>query len=673
MSGSPYQQPSLNRSRSHRSIFKEQFDDPPYNPPPPSQTETHMMGPYHHHTGVNTTRSTMSSPTPRDVRRLASDHDFTFQASPRPKQLGWWAFLATNLSIPAAMCIGIIFTVVAIVYTNSTSKQVLDCPAWATSCPRADDWTISHLGTVQGIITFLFSIGLVALAYVALALCEAAVWPLLSRQVFTIRELEAYLSTTRGSILFAPRALMSIKTLATGLVLVCAIVAILLPFAAAPMVGYAFTPTWVPVELEGNYSAPGGRISQLYAQTDPPTSVIVDVMAEYNSWATDPSSEPLPEQRDWYVDRETLAVRGSFSGSAIKLQTSITCQPHSVKQRGADGLAWNAFETNMTRTRASLAGNEPAKEEDSDVWVRSLPQLTAWVDSFTFISEHRTTATLVFAAFNGTIEGGEWTPLLLGNTTGASSIACQVDIEAHDDILAVTEPDSFIPANDFQHPAMITLSSLGTLKLSSNANNTAINELLLWFTVAPLLVGSSVDGTQPMFFNSTKTNRAVAYTSSTPERNTWTIPGIESMIRLSIGALAQATFASPDQADDTQTLRSTILTQKMDPSRSLLLMIPPLLILGIAMAIGVWNTWIHRKEGIPVMRMAGAGELLKSTQTGYLREVCGTDAAKTYLPYETGRVEVKYGVDKDGVVGLARSVRDLNGGRKVDFQGVGGV
>ncbi|KAM7213272.1 hypothetical protein V8F06_011338 [Rhypophila decipiens] len=616
----------------------------------------------------------MSSPTPREVRRLASDHDFIYQASPRPKQLGWWVFLAANLSIPAAMCIGTIFSIVAIVYTNSTSKQVLDCPAWATSCPRADDWTIDHLGTVQGIITLLFLIGLVALAYAALAVCEAAVWPLLSRQVFTISELEAYLSTTRGSILSAPRALMATKTVATGLVLACAVVVTLLPLAAAPLVGYAFTPTLVPVQLEGNYSTWSAGITQLYAQTDPPTSVMVDVMAEYNSWATDPSSEPLPEYRNWYINRETLAQRGSFSGTAIKLQTSVTCQPHPVKQRKREGLLWNAFETNMTRTRESLSGkNEPAKAESSDVWVRSLPQLTVWVDSFAFVSDHRTTATLVFAAFNGTIQGGEWTPVVLGSTTGSSSIACKVDIEAQDDILTVTEPDIFIPANT--QPGAILSSINNTLKPSSSRG--AINELLLWFTVAPLLVGSSVDGTQPMFFNSTQTNTAVAYTSSTPaatERNTWTMSGIESMIRLSIGALAQATSTNSPSSSQTETqttLKSTIKSLKMDPARSLLLIIPPLMILAAGIAISVWNTWVHRREGIPVMRMAGLGEMLKSAQTRYLGELCATDAAKTYLPSETGRVEVKYGVDKDGVVGLARSVRGLDGTRRVDFQNQG--
>ena len=41
------------------------------------------------------------------------------------------------------------------------------------------------------------------------------------------------------------------------------------------------------------------------------------------------------------------------------------------------------------------------------------------------------------------------------------------------------------------------------------------------------------------------------------------------------------------------------------------------------------------------------------------------------MPHELGDVEVKYGVDRDGLVGLARSVRGFTGGRKVDFQMMG--
>lgn len=655
------------------------------------------------------TRSTMSSPTPREVRRLASDHDFVFQASSeyhQPRQLGFLPFLSHNLSVPAAACMGIIFTVVAIVYTHSTARQILSCPDWALdeSCtPRADDWTIHNLGTVQGIITLLLGIGLAGLAYVALALCESAVWPLLTRQVFTIRELEAYLSTTKGYILSAPRALGATRTIATGVILACSIMVTLLPLAAAPMVGYAFTPTLLPVQLDSNITITSrGGITQLYAQTDPPTSVMVDVLAEYNSWATDPLSEPLPQYRDWYVDRETLSERGSFSAEAIELQTSVGCRPHAIKQRGGDGLLWNAFRTSMTRTRENLAspplplptpaGAEQggqdqggSDERESDVWVRSLPQLTIWVDSFTFLSEYRTVATLIFAALNGTIEGGEFSPIMLGNYTGASSIACDVDITAKDDVLTILEADGFVPLPPAVAPSPPRLSSLDQLELNGAAasNKTGINEMLLWFAVAPLLVGSSVDGTQPMFFNSSVTNRAVAYTSSVPERNTWTVDGLQEMILLSVGALAQAT--SPSSASragalnpevEDQRLTSAVKTLKMDPSRALLLVILPMLIVGVAIAVGVWSVWVHQREGIPVMRMAGTGELLKSAQTGYLRDLASTDAAKTYLPAgEIGAVEVKYGVDREGVVGLARSVRGFHrgpGARKVDFQ-MGGV
>ncbi|KAK3689444.1 hypothetical protein B0T22DRAFT_499176 [Podospora appendiculata] len=592
------------------------------------------------------------SPTPRELRRLASDHDFVLGAYPPPRRLGWWAFVATHLSLPASLCAGAIFVIVAIVYTNSISRQLLECPTWAEGCTTTDAWTVDHLATVQGVITFLFSIGMAALAYVALALCEAAIWPLLSHQVFTIKGLEAYLATSRGAVIWAPAALMSIKTLATGIVLACAVTVTLIPFVAAPLVGYAFTPTWQTAELKSNYTT-GGGIAELYAQTDPPTSVIVGVQAEYNSWATDPSSEPLSEYRDWYVDRSALSQRGNFAAAAVRFQTSITCRPHEIKQVDRDGLLWNAFATNMTRTNTNST-QVGDKNSSAEVWVRAQPQLTLWVDDFTFVSPHRTSATLVFAALNGTIDGGSWTPLTLGAMTGASSVACDVDIEAVDDTLVVGTNTSQPLSNQ------TILSSLSSLQLSTSAsNNTAINELLLWFAVAPLMAGISVDGTQPMFFNSTTTNLPFSYTTSTPSRNTWTTAGLQSFIRLAIGALAQATSTSTStttsQPPTNTTLTTHIATKKMDPSRAALLSLLPLLILVFTAALAIWLARVHATDKLPVMRLAGAGELLKSSQTRWLREQSATDGAKAYLPNELGGVEVKFGVDKDGIVGLARS------------------
>ncbi|KAK0712745.1 hypothetical protein B0T26DRAFT_648529 [Lasiosphaeria miniovina] len=601
------------------------------------------------------------SPTPREVRRLASDHDFVLDAQPAPRRLGWWAFVATHLSLPAALCAGAIFVVVAIVYTSATSRQLLECPAWAVNCNKADDWTIDHLGTIQGIITLVFSIGMAALAYVALTFCEAAAWPLLSEHLFTIRGLEAYLSTTRGSIIAAPVALVSAKDPATGCVLAAAVAVTLIPLVAAPLIGYAYTPTLQSVELESSYT-PGGGIRELYAQTDPPTSVIVGVLAEYNSWAADPPSEPLPAYREWYVDRETLGERGSFSARALRLQTSVSCSSRQVQQVNRDGVWWNAFETNMTRTSN--------KNNSAEVWVRPVPQLALWADGFEFVSARRTKTTLVFAALNGSIDGGSWTPVVLGSGIGgASAVACEVDIEAIDGAFLTTNAAS----DNSNADDLAVLSSADNLELSDAAAETRINEMLLWFTAAPLLAGSSVDGTQPMFFNSTATNLPVAYTTSGAERNTWTAEGIDTFIRMAVGALAQATSrtrasSSSSSPPATTTLKSAIPTKKLDPSRAMLLILLPGLVVALGAAVAWWTAATHARNQIPVMRLAGPGELLKSAQTGWLRGQAGTDAAKTYLPHELGALEVRYGVDKDGIAGLARSTRPFNGHRRVEFE-----
>ncbi|KAL2130638.1 hypothetical protein VTI74DRAFT_6139 [Chaetomium olivicolor] len=553
------------------------------------------------------------SPTPRDIRRLASDHDFVYRAHPRPQRLGWWPFVATHLSLAAALGAGIIFLIVAVVYTSHMSKQMLECPSWAITCRMADSWTIENLGTVQGIITMIYLIGMLALAYAALGTCETAVWPLLSKQSFTIKGLDAYLSTTRGSVMSVPAAVMSVRSVAAGLVLVCAFVVTLLPFAGPPLVGHAYSPTSQPAQLESKYN-PGGGIAELYAQTNPPNSVMVRALAKYNSWATDPSSEPMATYRHWYIDREVLSERGNFAAKAVS---------------------------------------------SAEVWFRAQPQLTVWVDDFEFVSDRRTRTTLVFAALNGTIEGGLQTPLMIGNLTSASSIACDVQIEAADGILSV---GADLPASNTDPPI---LSSLATLTLSHVASpKTALNELLLWFTVAPLMASTSVEGTQPMFTNSTSTGLPVALTTTsspdpnTHNTNTWTILGLERFIHLSIGALAQATASShPTTSSNPSsapvvTLVTTPLLKKLSPRRALFLLIPPLLTITILVTMAVYTVRLHASLSVPVLRALNLPELLKSSQTAWLRDIAGTDAAKTYLPSEMGRVKVRYGVDGEGIAGF---------------------
>ena len=626
--------PSLNRKRSRRSIFKEEFD------PDNSVSDTLGLG------------VMPASPTPREVRRLASDHDFVMGALSSPRRLGWWAFLATHLSLVTAFGAGAIFIIVAIIYANTISRQPLDCPTWANDCSKSDDWTTQHLATIQGIITLIYLVGLSALAFVALALCESAVWPLLTKQSFTIGGLEAYLATTRGSVPSLPAAATSVKTAAAGFVLAAATIVTLVPLASPALVGFAFTPTGLLTQLASNYTR-GGGMAELYAQTDPPTSVLAGVLAEYYSWSTNPASEPLPGLRDWYIDREVLSQRGDFSAHAVKLETSVSCTPYKAQQLNRNGILWSAFLTNMTRTNSN-SSDPNDKHSSAEVWVRSIPQLTLWADNFDFISPHHTRTTLVFAALGGKIEGGSASAFVSKGVTDASTIACIVDITAADRLLT-SGPNA--PSS-----SAATLSSLDTLLTSASAKpGTKINEILLWFAVAPLMAGSSVDGTQPMFFNSTLNNRAVPYTSSAAERNVWTIDGIKEFILLSIGALAQATSGSgpsPASAASTQqTIISNVSVRKLDPSRSLLLILLPGIVMAIMVGVACWTAQVHKRGGVPVMRLFDVGEVLKSAQTSYLRQRGATDAAKPYLPNELGAVEVRYGVDKDGIAGLAKGVR----------------
>ena len=634
MSDSPYLA-RLSCTRSHKSIFREEFD---------SQLDSQLSLPY----VALDPPDNMAAPTPRDIRRLASDHDFVLEAHPAPRRLGWWPFVATHLSLPTAVAAGIIFVVVAIVYTAKLSRQTLECPSWANACPTADDWAIANLGTVQGIITMVYLIGVVALACTALGLCESTIWPLLHMQPFTVKGLDAYLSTTRGSIVSAPAAVMSVKSAAAGIVLACALVVTLLPFAALPLVGYAYTPAPQPVQLESNYT-PGGGITELYAQTNPPTSVLVQLLAKYSSWATDPAAEPMPQFRNWYIDRDALSERGDFVAKAIRLQTTVSCRPHQVQQLSRDSLWWNAFRTNM-----SLPNNrtQAGQNSSAQVWVRPQAQLTLWADDVEFVSDRRTRTTLILAALNGTIEGGSTTPIFFGNLTSASVIACDVDIEAVDDILTVGSSNS----SSNSDPLPI-LSSISNLTLSpTTPQQTRLNELLLWFTVAPLLTSPSIDGTQPMFTNSSTTNLPLPFTTSTSTNtNTWTIPGLTSFIHLSIGALAQSTSSSSSSpASITIPILTTLPLRTLSLSRTLLLLIPPLLTITILLLLALYTTHLHSRLHIPVMRLADLPELLKSAQTGWMREVGGTDAAKGFLPSELGAVGVRFGVE-EGVAGFVEA------------------
>ncbi|KAK4196666.1 hypothetical protein QBC40DRAFT_268268 [Triangularia verruculosa] len=635
MSHSP-RPPSLAPSR--KSIFREEFNSDLTLPYPnlglPAAGE-----PINNDTDD---ANMATSPTPRELRRLASDHNFVFGATdPAPRRLGFLSFLKNHLSLAVALIIGVISVVVAIVYTVVTSRQLLHCPTWANDCRSVDLWTAENLGVIQGIITTVYLIGLSALAYISLSLCQAALWPLLHTQPFTIRGLEGFLALTHGNVMSLPDAAMSLRSVSAGIIFIICLLSTALPLAGPPLVGSAYTPRLESVAIASNItSLPSSVMERPFTQANPLSSAHVPALSAYHNYASDPLSEPLPDFRNWLFDRSTLSSRGSFTAKAINLDTVISCQGRRLQQLQKDGLSWNAFKTT---TNLSSTHHKPSGQ----VWFQPQPHLTVFLDDVKFPSNNSINTTVIFAALNGTIAGGTTTNLTLGTIDTVSAIACEILTTATDGILTVGPDPPHYDTDNANIPILSSLSHLPNL-----------TSTLLWLTASPILAGVSLEGSQPLFSNNTLTHLPTSDLSGT---NTWTIPGLENFISMSIGATATSLFShSASSTKQQQELISNLETNKLSTDRAYLLLILPLLYLFLITITALWNMVMHKKHQIPVMRTMNLSELLKSSQTGWMRDKTGADAAKSYLPSDLGGLGVRFGV-VEGEVGFGPAQEEEDG------------
>lgn len=111
-------------------------------------------------------------------------------------------FLEVNNTVPAVVAASMLCCLVVAAYTDWLSKQVLMCPEWAFQCPDSpfERFNSNNIAIVQGLATITYSLGLAAMTYGTKFVCESAIWPLLCKQHFSIKQIEIYLSAARGSI-----------------------------------------------------------------------------------------------------------------------------------------------------------------------------------------------------------------------------------------------------------------------------------------------------------------------------------------------------------------------------------------------------------------------------------------------------------------------------------------
>lgn len=297
-------------------------------------------------------KQVLSSPVSKlQYSRLdfTEDHD---QNSRQARSPGLLLFLRHNVTVGLALALGIVCTGLVFHFTRWLSAQLPQCQTWSLDCTASGRVALLYrnFGTVQGIVTALYSIGLAALAFFAHSFSESALWPLLYQQCFTIGQIDTFLKASCGSIPSTPDALVKVRNLDSALVLLLTTVITFVPLTAAPIVGQVYNRGNVTVMDQGELQT-GGGIGVYWVQSNPPGPVREGSSMLYASWQGGLANEPLPEYRDWFIDRRSMSRRGNFTVKTVRIQQDIECRGWAAtpnRERLSTGRDWVlTFKTSM--------------------------------------------------------------------------------------------------------------------------------------------------------------------------------------------------------------------------------------------------------------------------------------------------------------------------------------
>ncbi|KAJ4347595.1 hypothetical protein N0V95_005289 [Ascochyta clinopodiicola] len=519
---------------------------------------------------------------------------------------GFLHFIKCNVTIilafvTGASCVGIVFW-----FTSWLSKQVLGCPHWAIDCnvPERVKMIKNNFGLAQ----------------------------------------ETYLDASRGSIPASPFALLAARNLDSIFVVLSTLIITLSPLAAAPVIGQVYNRGNVSVEFLSETRS-GGGIGPLYQQTNPPGVLREFSATTYTSWQSKLSSEPMPEHRDWFIDRRAWSERGNFTIETVKMQQDIDCRGWDATPTKKGKYFW--FETEMNKDGKTQRSK--ASQHDEGVYVRDWPRLSVWTHSYTFLSPTKTIATVIFAAMNGTVDLGMLSSTMPDGmkVDSISSIACDIAVEFSEDTLVVGDGGPPVRVN--------TLKNLHDPKTSEKevGNSTVWNELLLWFAVAPVANGANAYGAQPMYLFSKDWLPERFTSTDTGNNDGWTVDHIKNFIRVITGASLLGEAGKWPIGDPIQVPSYAFgPSLKMDPTRPIYLFVLPSIITTLGLLLLIWNLRMHRRQDIPIMRKATLGEMLKSSQTVDVFSAAALDKIDATESSGLNRLRVKFLRSEEGVWGL---------------------
>jgi hypothetical protein len=584
--------------------------------------------------------------------KTASQRPNNTREPPTSQRKGLWHLLLHNQTLTLAFVLGIACVLVTFGFTVWLSRQTFSCPSWAVGCyvRESVNWASTHLGLVQGIINTFYALGLSCIAYCGYKFGEAAIWPTLYLQPHTLNEIDTRLSVVHGSLFSLPQGLSSIRNLRTAIVIILIAVPTISLQTGSIVLGYVYTRQNITNNYESSYGV-GGGLGLPVTQHNPPgplPSPMTSAMSYYTSWASGLSAEPMPDQRDFIADRANLSLVGDLSIYALKAEKTIQCAGHDVQLIGdVNGTSESKYYLQVaTNLNGTIEGNS-----DDVVLIRLQPRMTLWIDSIEWINATRTIATLVFAAINGTIEGGSTTTatasMVEKGFNGISAVACTVDVVLFD--------DQFTTGNGA--PDFATVSSLNITEGPSDYQSPygPLGDLALWLGVSVIGYGISVYGYQPMFSNTDPLPQAYTTTFSTTSQNDWTIATLVNFIEVGSGAVAMT--MTRQWIADTIEVPSRQDALQLETARVPIMLIPPIIVIILVIILAAWNSRVHSRLGIPEMRLAGVTDLIESAQNKSLSSAVEAAAVSKNKRAALGETKVWYGtVEGTGRMGFHAGV-----------------
>ncbi|CZR58730.1 uncharacterized protein PAC_08622 [Phialocephala subalpina] len=567
------------------------------------------------------------------------DNDFQNLLGPsKPlKRRGLWSFITQRTALFFAILSGLILIGLTVWFTYWLAIQTFNCPDWALHCKLQPSvsWIKANLPLVQSIVSTVHGFGLALLAYPAFILAEAALWPILTHHSYTLASLDMYLSATHGSVPGLLQAIWNIGRGKASAVMICVGLVTVLLQADRLVIGQVYTLGNVTKTYESEYWG-GAGIGLTFDQQYPPGPLpapVTSASSFYTSWSKNLSSEPLPEIKDFIVDRTTLAQVGNFSIPGLKASKSITCtgQPLDITD-DTDGLVFG------------VASNYP--KANSSVRLRMAPRLAVWVDQVDYNSSHRTITSLVFASINGTIENGISTNATKKmkksnhHIDHISALKCAVNFTLEQATVKVGTGSG--------HNGGLNLSSVETFSGPGHYHSPhgRLGDVAEWMGAVITTLGNSVYGAQPLFSHEEHSLPRIFTTTQGGEvHENCTQDELINFIDVASGALALSMSTQWNEANIT--LSSDMSEKQLIASKSWYLLVPAAIVLLTEVFLAVWLSHTYRKARVTEVRRARTREMIGSTQNRSLREGVEELRSSPKACEQLEQMKVRYGLLAD--------------------------